>query len=436
MIQSGRLFAYGFSPFILRFLPWQYCFWIPAGILATMFFFNWKFVENSPADAGYEFATADESKEEESQKATLGFVLRKVFASPSAWLIAFSSMCIGMVRNSMDQWWARYVGTVFNVSAAQRATFGPYNLANWGTPVAAILGGIVAGNLSDRMFGSRRAPVIFFAFIGQALTLLLLSQTLHSAWVGCFLLVVMAFFIQSAHSLVGGAASMDFGGKKAVATAAGLFDGAQYLAGALVGYGMGKLLDAYKNAKTPGVEYDVWPLAPLPFAIIGAILIARLWNVVPGRGQVLDEARQAARVQVLNGVHKIERITIGAWSMIAGVVSVLTIILPQAISRELYGHSLAPTAILWSQLFGGARLALAMIGLGAAMSPRPPKTLVRALVIGLLASIVGPIFSALTGTVPWTDLQSLKFGLYLDGLVAAILLGTSVVRANLAPLPK
>src|SRR5207253_4132739 len=113
--------------------------------------------------------------------------------------------------------------------------------------------------------------------------LLLLSQTLHSAWSGCFLLVVMAFFIQSAHSLVGGAASMDFGGKKAVATAAGLFDGAQYLAGALVGHWMGVLIDAYKVAKQPGVEYDVWPLAPLPFAIIGAILIARLWNVVPGR---------------------------------------------------------------------------------------------------------------------------------------------------------
>src|SRR6185369_1416641 len=202
-------------------------------------------------------------------------------------------------------------------------------LVSWGTPLAAILGGIVAGNLSDRVFGARRAPVIFFAFCGQALTLMVLSQTLHSAWTGCFLLLVMAFFIQSAHSLVGGAASMDFGGKKAVATAAGLFDGAQYLAATLVGHWMGVLLDAYKNPKAPGSEYDVWPLAPLPFAIIGAILIARLWNVVPGRGQMLDEAKQAARVNALNTVHKVERITIGAWSMIAGVISVLTIILPQ-----------------------------------------------------------------------------------------------------------
>src|SRR2546423_6337118 len=52
MIQSGRLFAFSFSPFLLTYLPWQYCFWIPAAILAVMFFLNRQFVANSPADAG------------------------------------------------------------------------------------------------------------------------------------------------------------------------------------------------------------------------------------------------------------------------------------------------------------------------------------------------------------------------------------------------
>jgi hypothetical protein len=324
------------------------------------------------------------------------------------------------------------VGTVFNLTAAQRATFAPYQFVSWATPVAAILGGIVAGNLSDRVFGSRRAPVIFFAFIGQALTLLVLSQTLHSAWLGCFLLVVMAFFIQSAHSLVGGAASMDFGGKKAVATAAGLFDGAQYLAGALVGRWMGQLLDAYKVAKAPGVEFDVWPLAPLPFAVIGAILIARLWNVVPGRPNVAVEGR----ARMLAGVHKAERIGLGGWAIVAGSISVLTIILPSPVAREIYGHPLQAGALLWTQVCGGARLALALVAMTAALSPRPPKALVRALVVGLIATIAGPLFSALTGGIPWAELAPLKVGMWLDGAVAALLLTTSVIRAVLAPLEK
>jgi MFS transporter, OPA family, glycerol-3-phosphate transporter len=437
MIQSGRLFAFSFSPFILKFLPWQWAFWIPAAILAVMFFLNRRFVEDSPAKAGFEFHTADETKEEAAQKATLGFVLRKVFASRAAWLIAFSSMCIGMVRNSIDHWWIRYVGTVFHVSAAQRATFLPYNVVAYGTPIAAVAGGLVAGNMSDRLFGARRAPVIFFAFIGQALTLLALSQWLRSAWMGALLLLLMAFFIQSAHSLVGGAASMDFGGKKAVATAAGLFDGAQYLAATLVGTGMGVLIDAYKDPKLPGAEYDVWPLAPLPFAVIGALLIARLWYVVPGRKPESPTAEALAqRARALAMLHKLQRVTLGAYALVAGASSLLTLILPQQVARELMGHAMLPGATLQAQLHAGARLGLALVALTAAFTPRPPRALVRAVLVALVASIAGPVFSALTGGVPWPELAALKRGLWLDGIVATILLGTGVARANLRALPE
>jgi OPA family glycerol-3-phosphate transporter-like MFS transporter len=436
MIQSGRLLAFSFSPFILKFLPWQWCFWIPAAILCVMFFLNRRFVEDSPEKAGFDFHTADETREEAAKPATLGFVLRKVFASRAAWLIAFSSMCIGMVRNSIDHWFARYMGTVFHLSAAQRSTYLPYEVVTWGTPIAAITGGIVAGNASDKLFGARRAPVIFFAFVGQALTLAALSQELRSPWMGALLLLFMAFFISSAHSLVGGAASMDFGGKKAVATAAGLFDGAQYLAATLVGFGMGTLLDAYKDPKAPGAEYDVWPLAPLPFAIIGAIIIARLWYVVPGRKPADPTAAALAqRARSLALLHQVQRVTLGGYAMIAGAASVLTVILPQQVAREFMGHGMLPGAIVQAQLHAGARIGLAMVALAAAAMPRPPRALVRAVLVALIASMAGPIFSAASNGVPWTELAAIKWGLWLDGLVAVVLLGTGVARANVQSLP-
>jgi OPA family glycerol-3-phosphate transporter-like MFS transporter len=284
MIQGGRWLAFSMGPFILTFLPWQYVFWIPAMLLLVMWVLLYLFVENSPAQAGLqEFDTGDESAEEAREKATLGFVLRKVFARRAPWIIALSSMCIGMVRNSVDHWYATYVSVVFRIPAKGLSTFAPYHFAAIAMPLAAILGGLAAGNASDRIFGSRRAPVIFLAFVGQAICLLLMRQVLHDAWAGCVMLVAISFFIQSAHSLVGGAASMDFGGRKAVATAAGLFDGAQYLAGAIMGRGMGRILDHYKDPSAPGSEFSVWPLVPLPFAFLGAFLISRLWHAVPGR---------------------------------------------------------------------------------------------------------------------------------------------------------
>ena len=68
---------------------------------------------------------------------------------------------------------------------------------------------------------------------------------------------------------------MDFGGRKAVATAAGLFDGAQYLAGAIVAQVIGRLLDKY--------GWGAWGLTQIPFALVGALLMARLWNARPGQ---------------------------------------------------------------------------------------------------------------------------------------------------------
>jgi OPA family glycerol-3-phosphate transporter-like MFS transporter len=69
---------------------------------------------------------------------------------------------------------------------------------------------------------------------------------------------------------------MDFGGRKAAATAAGLFDGIQYFTSApSVGIGMGKVLDHW--------SWGAWAWVPIPFAVIGAVVISTLWNVMPGK---------------------------------------------------------------------------------------------------------------------------------------------------------
>jgi OPA family glycerol-3-phosphate transporter-like MFS transporter len=427
MIQAGRLFAFKFSPLILHFLPWQWCFWIPALILVVMFFVDRRLIEDAPAKAGFEFHTADETVEESSQRASVGFVLRKVFASRAAWLIALSSICIGMTRNSIDHWWAGYFSTVFSVRAADLDRNFWYNAVAYGTPVMAILGGLAAGNASDRIFGSRRAPVIFFAFVGQATVLLALSRSYQSTWLGPLMLLSIAFFIQSAHSLVGGAASMDFGGKKAVATAAGLFDGAQYLAASIVGWGMGALLDSFKDKALPGVEYAVWPLAPLPFALLGAVLIAQLWDVVPGR--VLDEAELARQKEAsTRRMWLIERIALSAFGLLGGAYATLALLIPQRLARQLLGHPLPPGGILLHQMMAGLQLGLAIVAVVAARAPRPPRSLVRAIAFGLGAAALAPLFAAITQSVPWPELRAYGAMLGFDLFVALLLLITQLAR--------
>jgi sugar phosphate permease len=154
----------------------------------------------------------------------------------------------------------------------QRATI-CLTFASVAMPIASVFGGIVSGNASDALFGNRRAPVIFFAFVGmasvQVVFRLVGGGPLFAAW----MLVLLSFFVQSAHSMVGGAASMDFGGKKAVATAAGLFDGAQYVAGAIVAQTLGHVIDKF--------GWSAWGITQVPFAIVGALLISTLWHARP-----------------------------------------------------------------------------------------------------------------------------------------------------------
>lgn len=276
LIRMGLLLAFQGVPFILLYFPWQYAFWIPGACVAILFLINLRWMENSPQDAGLgEFNTGDAS--DGDGPSSLSYVLRKVFASKLTWLVALSSMMIGFVRRSVvDAWWPKYFVDYHGADRTAFATYLPYLIATWGIALAGIAGGFTFGIASDRTFNGRRAPVITIGFVGMAVVLALfgMSDALHfgpTAAASC--LVLLSFFVNGAHGMVGGAASMDFGGKKAAATAAGMFDGMQYLAGAFVGIGVGYI--------TTNWGWDAWHWAPIPFALAGAFLMSRLWNVTP-----------------------------------------------------------------------------------------------------------------------------------------------------------
>ncbi len=281
LIRAGLLLAFSGSPLILASLPWQWVFWIPAMCITALFVASFFYVQNTPTDAGLPpLDTGDGAADDETGPSGLRFVLTKVFANPTMWTIALASMMIGFVRRSVvDDWWPKYFVNVHHANAKALKEFLPYEIAAWGIAIAGIIGGLTFGSMSDRVFGGRRAPVVVIGFLGQAVVLFVFGMLGRgggaSPITAACCIVALSFFVNGAHGMVGGAASMDFGGKKAAATAAGLFDGVQYIAGAIVGVSLGRLLD------TKG--WGIWPFAPIPFAIAGALIMSRLWNVLPGR---------------------------------------------------------------------------------------------------------------------------------------------------------
>lgn len=281
LIRFGLILAFSGVPWLASRLPLLWAFWVPAAGVAVLFVLNYLFMENAPADAGYTgLDTGDGSAVGDEKPAPLGEILRKVFASKAAWTIAGGSMMIGFVRRStVDVWFAKYFANNWVPKGTPLSDYLPYQGAAWGIALLGIAGGFAFGMTSDRIFKSRRAPVITVGFSGMAVLLVCLGLAHRggaSPWVMAVILAGLSFFINGAHGMIGGAASMDFGGRKAAATAAGLFDGIQYFTSApFVGIGMGKVLDAW--------SWSAWAWVPIPFAVMGAIIMSTLWNVTPGK---------------------------------------------------------------------------------------------------------------------------------------------------------
>jgi len=281
LIRFGLLLAFQGVPLIFLFFPWPYAFWIPGAGVALFFFVNLRWMQNTPKDAGLgEYDTGDEANPTDVAP-SVAEILRKVFSSRVMWTIAAASMMVGFVRRSVvDAWWPVYFQQYHGIDKAAFVTSPAYLIATWGIALLGIAGGFAFGISSDRVFGGRRAPVITFGFLGMAVVLALfgVSDMMKFGPVAAACcLVLLSFCVNGAHGMIGGAASMDFGGRKAAATAAGLFDGMQYLAGSVVGMGVGYITTRW--------GWDAWHWAPIPFALVGAILMSRLWNELPkGRG--------------------------------------------------------------------------------------------------------------------------------------------------------
>jgi len=272
MIQSGRFLVFLLlaAPAVAA-LPWQWKFFIPSAIVGVFAILTFAVVRDTPVDAGLPAFDPQDATSGDTEKITFSYVARKVFTNPIAITIAVAEFCTGLVRGGFEQWFPRYMQEVQHLQLDN-----PVFQRNALIIVAAgVAGAFVAGFLSDKTFGHRRPPV---AFIGY----LIVACCLFTIWKAPSVQIVIAAFVLNSlgismvHSMLSGTASMDFGGTRAAATAAGMFDGMQYVGQSFVGWGMGSLLDH--------LGWGAWGSSMLGFAALGAVLMLFLWNAKPKAG--------------------------------------------------------------------------------------------------------------------------------------------------------
>ncbi len=351
-------------------------FWVPALILGIFLILETFLLRDNPSGAGFEdFDTGDASSGEMDKVFNLKEILVKILTNKIIITIAIIEFCSGIMRNGIMHWYLIFTNDMGYVSDF-------FVKVNWGLllMLAGVFGGIFAGVISDKIFGSRRGPVAALLYglmlistiamwplvtstndqvkngfeviveknlvdkykdahqidlahirarIEQNYQIKSVDSTANqvtwevytpdrkkmiatkiqgiqlaeyerynkykgenellrvevkdvakvlgapsdnkSYWLG-FIVVFMSLCVIGVHGMLSGTSTMDFGGRRAAATAVGMIDGFVYL-----GTGVQSLSLGFLTTQS----WNYWPPFLIPFAIIGLILSIRIWYAFP-----------------------------------------------------------------------------------------------------------------------------------------------------------
>lgn len=279
--QIGAMAIFGFGGVIIAYFGWRAAFIVPAfaSIGIALFLFNR--LRDTPQEVG--LPPVEEYKGDVvhvahtyEERLTIKDVVTIIFSNKLVWFVGIANMCLYVPRMGFFFWaptfLKEYKGVTLITAGMQMVSF----------DIACLIGGIVAGWISDKFFGSRRGPVATMCLIGFSISVFMVWKIPAGyPFLDAAVLMLSGFFLNGSQVL-NGVASADFASKKAVGVATG-FTGTFGYAGAAIasGAGFGKI-----------VELFGWEGGFLLFilaSLLGAFFFALTWN---NRAKILDEKVQ------------------------------------------------------------------------------------------------------------------------------------------------
>jgi MFS transporter, OPA family, glycerol-3-phosphate transporter len=286
MISSGIYLAFDVNEWLLgtvkgttpagEVVPSWIVFLAPAAGLLVMLVLEALFLRDWPSHAGhYDIDTGDASSGEEHADLTTGQLMKRILTNPVIMTVAAIEFCTGVLRNGVMHWFRIYAKEQAALTGASEGW--AFTLLHWGfiLMIAGIIGGNVAGWVSDKVFSSRRAPAAGLLYGLLCVCTAAMFFLLGNAWVLCGIVFLVSLAVIGTHGLLSGTATMDFGGRKGAATAVGVIDGFVYLGTAVQSFSLGYI------TSNPNLGWKFWPAFLLPFGLLGLFLLTRIWHAMP-----------------------------------------------------------------------------------------------------------------------------------------------------------
>jgi OPA family glycerol-3-phosphate transporter-like MFS transporter len=241
------------SELLAHGVGWRGVFLAGAGSLAALLLANLSLLRESPEERGLPAPEANplnvygaEGEHKNEKHPGLAAILRPLASSFPFWLVCLLSLGTTLLRETFNFWTPTYFVQFVGLSSSQAA--GRSALFPFFGGISVLLAGVV----SDKLGLNGRNLVIVFGMAACTICLVVLANTQAHAsqWTPVVLVTLVGFLLLGPYSYLAGAMSLDFGGKRGSATAAGIIDGVGYLAGWLSGDTVARITVAFgwKNA--------------------------------------------------------------------------------------------------------------------------------------------------------------------------------------------
>jgi OPA family glycerol-3-phosphate transporter-like MFS transporter len=209
--------------------------------------------------------TADRAVGRGRGAAPLGRNVLDTLTNPSLWLVAGALCLLDACRYGFTDW------GITHLKEVQHSRVDTAALKIALLPLGGIPGAFLAGWVSDRFFGSRRAPVICLLLALLGLFTLAYDAVARTSFVGTLvLLALIGFVIFGPQVLLVGTTPVDLARRGTAAAAAGFVNFMGYMGAFFGDQVTGKMVDHY------GWQTAVWVWAAWAFG--AAMLMLPLWR--------------------------------------------------------------------------------------------------------------------------------------------------------------
>ena len=254
---------------------WRWCFFLPAAVGLTGAAGLWMALRDTPSSVGLpELSVAgglrQAATDHESRAEFRRYLKSHVFGNPTIWILCAANFFVYTVRFGVLDWGPKLLKNSGGITLSHAA----WMVA--GFEVAGIIGMLVAGRVTDKVFGGRGPRTCAFCMGFCALFTLLFLLEWTSARpntaLSAALLAGAGFFIYGPQALIGISAA-NIATKKAAATASGLTGTFGYASGLVSGVFLGWLMDVGGDK---GITYVL--IALITLALVGILTFLLAWS--------------------------------------------------------------------------------------------------------------------------------------------------------------